>query len=75
MNITTAYNITRPIGAPAAIDYMEAEEAIAVSVIDRYPMASVARICEAIGAGRRVFELSLNLSAAKEAALDVMEGI
>lgn len=73
MNITTAYNITRPICAPAAIDYMEAEEAIAVSVLDRYPMASIERICTAIGAGRRVFDLSANLAAAKDAAMKVME--
>lgn len=73
MNITAAYNITRPICAPAAIDYMEAEEAIAVSVLDRYPMASIERICTAIGAGRRVFELSRNLAAAKDAAINVMK--
>jgi hypothetical protein len=73
MNLVDAYNITLNIGHPASIDYVEVEEEIAREVLDRYPLASVARICEAIGAGRRVFDLSANLAAAKDAAMKVME--
>jgi len=72
MNITTAYNITRPIGAPA-VDGMEAEEQIYLRIMAIDQMVPLHRLCDALDAGRRVFAVSHDLRSAMNAVNRVME--